>query len=302
MPVIVRIATLIVLHATTSVAAAQATAPASPPVFEAMRAGAHVLVGDVGNVLASAGPDGVLLVDDQYPNTANAIQAAAKALSPAPVRYVINTHWHVDHSGGNAYFGRAGASLVAHENVRARMATEQVLKAYNARIPPAPPVALPSITFDAALTLRINGETVDVIHIPHAHTDGDAVVFFRNANAVHMGDIFFNGMFPFIDTGSGGSVQGVIAAVDKVLAMTDAETQIVPAHGPIADRSVLAAYGAMLRDVAKKVQAGIDAGLPLAEIQAQKIAAPYASSYEGDGDRFIGFVHESLIAPATPET
>ena len=181
----------------------------------------------------SVGKSGTYLIDDQYAPLSDKILAAIKAITPDPVRFVVNTHWHGDHTGGNENMGKAGALLVAHENVRRRMSTEQFMAAMGRKIPPSPEEALPVVTFTDAMTFHWNGDEIRVYHVPPAHTDGDSIVHFVKADVVHMGDIFFNGGYPFIDTSSGGRVDGVIEAADRVLAGIGEKTRIIPGHGPL---------------------------------------------------------------------
>ena len=181
--------------------------------------GIYMLTGSGGNLGLAVGADAVFLIDDQYAPLTPKIQAAVAAITPKPVQFILNTHWHGDHTGGNENFAEAGALIVAHDNVRKRMSTEQFLAFFNMRVEPSPRRALPLVTFGTDVTFHINGDEVTALHCPAAHTDGDAIVHFRRSDVIHMGDIHFNYMYPFIDSASGGSADGVIAAVDRALAL-----------------------------------------------------------------------------------
>lgn len=183
----------------------------------ALRASTHMLTGAGGNIVASVGNDGTFIVDDQYAPLSEKIRTALNGISVQPVRFVINTHWHGDHTGGNESFGKGGAVIVAHDNVHKRMSTEQFITAFASKVPASPAAALPLVTFADGVTFHLNGDTVQVMHVAAAHTDGDALVRFQTANVLHMGDTFFNGNYPFIDSSSGGSIGGLLKAVDAGL-------------------------------------------------------------------------------------
>lgn len=253
-----------------------------------------VLIGKSGNVLIVSSPDGALIVDDERPADVEEILAAVKSITPGPVRYAVNTHWHMDHSGGNEALAKTGTVIVAQRNVRVRRSTDQFMPAYNRHIPAAPPEALPAVVFDDRLELHIGTETIDLRHVANAHTDGDTIVRLERANVIHMGDIFFNGIWPFIDRASDGDSRGLIRAVDMALAMADAQTVIVPGHGPIATRADLQHYRAMLVDVSGRVKTQIATGKSLAEVVGSKPAAAYRDGMQGDEDRFVGAIYDSL--------
>ena len=246
------------------------------------------LEGTSCNLLAVAGRAGVLLVDDQRSSDARETDAAIEQAYELPIVEVINTHWHLDHAGGNAHFAQAGAVIVAQRNVAERLKVDQYMSAYNKVVPASPPAAWPSQSYDRAMTIRFGAETVRLVHVGNAHTDGDTLVKLAHANVIHMGDVFFNGIYPFIDLDSGGSIQGLIRAVDAALAMSNARTRFIPGHGAIASRAELAAYRAMLADVAAKVRRQIRDGQDRAAIVASKPAAAY--KLEGDEDRFVAAV------------
>ncbi|MCG8462686.1 MAG: MBL fold metallo-hydrolase [Holophagales bacterium] len=239
-------------------AAAQPDFSAVEIQTEKLADGVHMLVGAGGNIGVSSGEDGVFLVDDQFAPLTEKIRKAVAEISDGPIRFVLNTHWHFDHTGGNENFGKAGSLIVAHDNVRVRMSTDQLIESLNRNVPAAPDAALPVVTYAEGVTFHLNGQTIHAFHVPPAHTDGDSIVHFREADVVHMGDLFFNGVYPFIDLSSGGSVEGMIAAVEKVLAMAGDGTKIVPGHGPLATKADLAGYRDMLTAVR-------DAILPLVE-------------------------------------
>ena len=182
------------------------------------------------------------MIDDQYAPLSDKILAVVKSITPDPVRFVVNTHWHGDHTGGNENMSKAGAILVAHENVRRRMSSEQFNAVFNNKTPPSPEAALPVVTFAEGVSFFWNGDEVRVFHVPPAHTDGDSIVQFVKADVVHMGDCFFNGSFPFIDTSSGGRVDGYLTAADRVLAGASDKTRIIPGHGPLATKADLQAF------------------------------------------------------------
>jgi glyoxylase-like metal-dependent hydrolase (beta-lactamase superfamily II) len=271
---------------------------------EKIAPGVAVLFGAGGNIGLSYGEDGNIIVDDQFAPLSDRIAAAVATLDPDPVRFVINTHWHFDHTGGNENFGKRGAVIIAHDNVRARMSTDQFLAAMNQKVPASPKGALPVVTFGAGVTLHLNGDTLHVVHVANAHTDGDALIHWQKANVLHMGDTFFHRQsFPFIDLSSGGSIDGLIAAADKALALTNPQTRIIPGHGPVASRAELAGYRAMLVDIRSKVAAGIRAKRTLAQIQAIKPAARYGMPAGFiKPDAFVEAVYSSLTKPTHAHT
>lgn len=255
----------------------------------------YMLEGAGGNIGVSVGEDGIILIDDQYAPLAPKIEAALRAVSDKPVKYVLNTHWHGDHTGGNESFGKQ-APVIAHTNVRKRLA--QGRNEPGRETPPAPKAALPVITFDDRLMIHINGEDVRAVHYPHGHTDGDVVIFFTSSNVVHMGDHFFNGRFPFIDLGSGGSARGLIRNVDAVIAAVPADVKIIPGHGALASLSDLKSYSAMLKDTVKIVEAQMKKGRTPAQMKSDKVLAKYeALSWQFiNADSFIETIHRSLTA------
>ena len=258
----------------------------------------YMLQGKGGNIGVSVGQDGAFLIDDQFAPLTEKILAAVAELTDEPVRFVVNTHWHPDHVGGNENLGQAGAVVVAHENVRRRMSTEQFIEAFNSRVSPSPQEALPVITFADTITFHWNDDELNILHVESAHTDGDAIVHFRGANVVHMGDTYFDGMYPFIDVGSGGTIAGLIAAADGVLALTNRRTKIIPGHGPLSDAAGLRAYREMLDTVRTSIQELIDEGKTRDQVIA---AAPTRDLDEkwGQGfmkpDVWVGIVYDGMV-------
>ena len=241
---------------------------------------------------------GVLIIDDDYAEYAAVYQQALDTLvgeGTVPA-YVLNTHWHWDHTGGNNYWGGKGATIVAHDNVRQRMSTRQTIKAFDRVVEPSPAAALPVLTFNDALALHFNGDTLEVQHLPKGHTDGDSVVYFVAANVLHMGDHFFKDRFPFVDLDSGGSVSGYIANVERALERVDDDTVIVPGHGSPANRSDLERYHRMLVETSTAVKTALAEGKSVDEIVAAGLGGKWAEW--GDGfikeDSWIGFIARSL--------
>lgn len=256
-----------------------------------------MLVGRGGNVAISAGDEGIYLIDDQFPNIADQLLAQVRKISDGPIRFVINTHYHGDHTGGNELLGGQGAVIIAHDNIRQRMSSEQFSQFMNRTTPAATPAALPVITFSDHVSLHLNGESARVIHVPRGHTDGDAIVHFTASNVIHMGDIYFNGLYPFIDLDGGGSVQGMIRAVDTALALTNESTRIIPGHGPLATPADLRAYRDMLEQASIAVKTLVDEGRSLDEAIA---ARPTAQWDDPLGNvwitpaQFVTFIYNSL--------
>lgn len=259
----------------------------------------YMMVGSGGNLALSAGEDAAFLVDDQFAPLTPKITAAVAAVTPKPVKFLLNTHWHFDHTGGNENFGKAGAVIVAHDNVRRRMNAEQLIEFLGMKTKPSPKAALPVVTFSADTTFHLNGEEIHAYHAPRAHTDGDSIVLFRGSNVVHMGDIYFNGMYPFIDTSSGGTVAGVIAACDRVIAISDDRTKIIPGHGPLSNRQELKAYRDMLEAVSGRVRAMIAEGKKVEEIVAAGVSKDFDEKW-GKGfipaPKFAEMLTRNLLA------
>ena len=247
--------------------------------------GIYMLKGQGGNIGLSVGDDGVFMIDDQYAPLTEGIRAEIAKITDQPVRFLINTHWHGDHTGGNENLGKGGTVIVAHENVRHRMSSDQFMTFFEREVPASPGGALPVITFDSTVTFHLNGDDIRAFHVEHAHTDGDAIIHFPGANVIHAGDVLFNGQYPFIDMDSGGSVNGVIAAIDRILALCDDKTRIIPGHGALANAADLRVYRSMLANVRDRVAVMVAQGKTLEEVQA---AGPSA---EFDGQWGNGFIN-----------
>jgi len=259
--------------------------------------GVYMLTGSGGNIGVSVGDDGVVVIDDQFAPLTPKITAAIRALTDKPLRFVLNTHWHFDHTGGNENLGNAGAVIVAQENVYKRMSTEQFIEFFKMKLPASPKGALPVITFTESITFRLNGDELNGYHVKHAHTDGDMIVRFRKANVVHMGDTYFSFMYPFIDLGSGGSVKGVLAAADGVLATIDDNTKIIPGHGPLSTKKDLRAYRDMLAKVSANIGRMIKAKKSLEQVVTAKPTREFDAVW-GNGflkpDQFVALVYKSM--------
>lgn len=259
--------------------------------------GIYMLQGQGGNIGVLVGEDGVFLIDDQYAGLSNKIIDAVRKISKQPIRFLINTHWHPDHTGGNENLGSAGVVIIAHENVRDRLSKEQFLSVLDQKIPPSPPQALPIVTFSNNITLHLNKNEVRAFHVPPAHTDGDTVIYFRDANVLHTGDVYFNGSYPFVDRDSGGSLAGIIAAVDQLLSWTDKQTKIIPGHGKLSNRAELLTYRNLLVTVRDRVTKAIAKGISVEDFIASKPTADFDSTW-GNGflspEQFLRIVYTDL--------
>jgi cyclase len=261
----------------------------------------YMLEGSGGNIAASVGEDGIVIVDDQFAPLADKIQTALKDLkiTDKPVRFVINTHYHGDHTGGNAPFANTGSTIIAQDNVRKRLESGGTAGnggAIKMENPPAPKAALPIITFEHDVTVHLNGEDIRALHFPAGHTDGDAVIFFPKNNVVHMGDDFVRYGFPFIDVASGGSVQGMIAAMDKVSTELPPDVKVIPGHGALSNLDDVRAFVKMLKETAAVVQKAIDEHKTLDQMKQEKILEPW-KKWSGDfidTDKFTETLYNSL--------
>ena len=255
----------------------------------------YMLEGRGGNIGVSVGSDGILIVDDQFAPLAEKIKAALKTLGEGKLKFVLNTHWHSDHTGGNVVFGPE-APIIAHDNVRKRLSTEQRIEVFKTTVAASPKEALPVITFGQSLSVHFNGEEIRVIHFPKGHTDGDSVIFFTGSNVVHMGDDFFAASFPFVDLGSGGSVQGLAQNIGEILGKLPAGVKLIPGHGPISTADDLKAYHRMLVETTDIVRKKMAAGKTLAEIKAEGLPEEWKSWGTGfiKTDAWIETIHTSL--------
>jgi len=257
----------------------------------------YMLEGAGGNIGVSVGEDGLLIVDDQFAPLADKIRAALKGIADKKLKFILNTHWHGDHTGGNIAFGPE-ATIIAHDNVRKRLATEQKSTVFNTTTPASPKEALPVITFDQSLSVHFNGEDIRAIHFPHGHTDGDSVIFFSASNVVHLGDDFFAGRFPFVDLESGGSVEGLIKNIGELVNKIPADAKLIPGHGPISTLDDLKSYHRMLQQTTEIVRGKIAAGKTLDQIKTEGLPdewKPWGTGFIKT-DRWVETIYKSLTA------
>ena len=260
----------------------------------------YAMIAEGGNLVVSIGEDGTFLIDDQFaPLTEKLITEIKKVGGDIP-RFLINTHWHYDHTGGNENLGKAGTLIVAHDNVRKRLSVDNTLAAFNAQIPASPKEALPVITFSTDTSFHLNGETIHARHVHNAHTDGDSVVHFKNANAIHAGDVWFNGFYPFIDVEHGGSLAGMIEATTTIINMSNDNTVIIPGHGFVGDKAALVVYRNMLSDVLDRLRKLKAEGKTTDEAVAAKPTEALDAIW-GDGflkpDQWIRIIYSGLEMP-----
>jgi glyoxylase-like metal-dependent hydrolase (beta-lactamase superfamily II) len=259
--------------------------------------GIFMLTGAGGNLGLCVGDDGVFIIDDQYAPLTGKILAAIAALSDRPVDFVFNTHYHGDHTGGNDNLARKGARLVGHTNVRRRLAADQYSKLLQRATAAAAPGALPMITFTDSLTFHLNGQEIIASHVPHAHTDGDGIVHFPGANVIHAGDTVFYGLYPYIDTSAGGSIDGMISATTLLIAQSDEKTRIIPGHGPLLNKGHLVEYLDMLTRARANVAAAMSGGADLTTVQAAAPCAEWDATLGQTwltSDQFVQSVFDSL--------
>lgn len=252
----------------------------------------YMLEGNGGNIGLLTGKDGTVMIDDEFAPLSEKIKDAVKKITDAPVRFVINTHFHGDHVGGNENFGKEGAIIVAQSNSRLRMTTDQFNATLHDTVKAAPYDALPKITFGDSVTLHLNGETVQVTHVPHTHTDGDAIIYFKESNIIHTGDVFVRYGLPFIDQPHGGSIDGMIAGTDVILNLANENTKIIPGHGAIATRKDVIDYKNMLMTIRNRIADAIKQGKNVNEIIAMDPTKEYTTAFERSA--FIILVYDSL--------
>ncbi len=260
--------------------------------------GIYMLQGAGGNIGVSAGEDGVFMIDDQYSPLTPKIIAAISKISDKPIRFVINTHWHGDHTGGNENLGKTDVIIVAHDNVYKRLSSDQFIKAFDNHVPAAPKAALPVISFNDKVTFHLNGLHIQARHFAPAHTDGDSVIFFKDTNIVHTGDIFFNHMYPFIDTSSGGTIYGMIDATATLLTQVDDETKIIPGHGPLGNKADLQAYHDMLARVVEILTPLAQKNISIEKATEMKPLKELNDKWGGGffkADMFLGTVYQTII-------
>lgn len=261
---------------------------------EEIAPGVAVLFGRGGNIGVSHGEDATIIIDDQFAPLTKKIEDAVNALSANQIKYVVNTHWHFDHTGGNENLGKAGATIFAHDNVRVRMVTGGTV--VGNVTPPAPKEALPVVTYDQGMRFHVNGDTINVMYVGGGHTDGDSVVMWEKANVIHMGDLYISiKSFPFVDRDSGGDVYNLMRTLDITLAMIDDETKIIPGHGAMSDKAELMAYRAMIGEAVKRVEALHGEKMSLDEAIAAKPLADF--NREGgfvSGDNFVRAIWSSI--------
>lgn len=254
-----------------------------------------VLYGAGGNV-AIGGGETTYVVDDKLQPVTDKVKAEVAKVSKGPIRFVINTHWHGDHTGGNAALGKDGAVIVAHDNVRKRLSTDQFNALFKKSTPASPAIALPVVTFADTVTLHLNGDDLEVQHVPPAHTDGDAIIWWVKDDVVHMGDCFFTSGYPFVDLSSGGNLDGYITAAEKVLARAKDTTKIIPGHGKVADKKQLKTWHDMLTTVRDRVKKAIKEGKTLEQVQAMKPTAEFDQAYQSafiKPEMFVQAAYES---------
>ena len=257
----------------------------------------YMLMGRGGNIGLSVGEDGAFLIDDQYAPMVPRIRSAVAMVSSQPVNFLINTHWHGDHTGGNERFGRAGAIIVAHENVRKRLNADQFQEALSRSTPPSPSDALPIMTFNDTVTFHWNGDEIRVFHVQNAHTDGDSIIHFKNANVMHAGDTFFKNAYPFVDISSGGNFDGVIAVAKQLLEIADDETKIIPGHGTLATKADLETYVEVLTTIRDRVVKLIEEGKTEDQVVEANPTAEWDATW-GQGfmgpERWTRIIYQSL--------
>jgi cyclase len=258
----------------------------------------YMLEGAGGNIGVSVGDDGILIVDDQYAPIADKIRASLKEMgADKKLRFILNTHWHGDHTGGNVVFGPE-APIIAHDNVRKRMSTEQKSEFFKRTTPAAPKEALPVVTFNQNLTVHFNGEEIRAIHYPHGHTDGDSVIFFSSSNVVHLGDNFFAARFPFVDLDSGGNVEGLAKNIGEIIEKIPAGAKLIPGHGPLSSVDDLKTYHSMLIKTTDIVRQKIAAGKTLDQVKTEGLPEEWKTWGTGfiKTDMWLELVFKSLTA------
>ncbi len=257
----------------------------------------YMISGDGGNIGLFIGADGTFLIDDQFAPLTEKIVAAIKSVGGDNPKFLINTHYHGDHTGGNEKLGKEGTLIFSHDNVRERLKNGSFIEAFNMKRPGISREGLPVVTFSEDITFHLNGNTINAIHVPHAHTDGDSFIHFKEANVIHAGDFFFNGFYPFIDVTHGGSIKGMIKAVDKVLTLADDNTKIIAGHGPIGDKRQLTEYRQMLATAHERLRKLKAEGKSAQEAVAAKPLADLEPTW-GDGlftgDKWIELVYSGV--------
>lgn len=263
--------------------------------------GVWMIAGPGGNIGVSAGKDGVVLIDTQFAPLTAKVQAAVAGIGPGPVRFVINTHWHPDHTGGNENLGKSGAVLVGHENIRKRLASGVLQEFLKRQIPPAPEAALPVLTFSESVTFHLNGEELQAFHVPASHTDGDTVVRFDKANVFAVGDLFWTNGYPFIDLDCGGSIDGMLAVLDLLSGTIGESAKLIPGHGPVGTKADLLEFQKMLAAIRTNVQALVLQGKTVEQVVEARPTKAFDDRWGKfflNGEQFTRLVYQSLTGSA----